>query len=71
MIIIVPEDVIHKHISEYKFSGIIDNEAINHEIKATLLNKRKILKGLKVFIKHRTNLYILFMWSFKDNISRL
>ncbi len=46
----VAEDVIYEHISEYKFSGIIDNEAINDEIKAPLLKKRKILKDMKAFI---------------------
>lgn len=47
----VAEDVIYEHISEYQFSGIIDNEAISDEIKAPLLKKRKILKDMKEFIK--------------------
>lgn len=47
----VSEDVIYEHISEYEFSGIIDNEAMSDEIKAPLLKKRKILKTMKDFIK--------------------
>lgn len=45
------EDVIYEHISEYQFTGIIDNEAMSDEIKAPLLKKRKILKVIKDFIK--------------------
>lgn len=37
----VPEDVIYKHISEYQFSGIIDNETMSDEIKAPLLKNEK------------------------------
>lgn len=47
----VSEDFIYEHISEYQFSGIIDNEAMSDEIKAPLLKKRKILKDMKEFIK--------------------
>lgn len=47
----VSEDVICEHISEYQFSGILDNEAMSDEIKAPLLKKRKILKVMKDFIK--------------------
>ena len=47
----VSEDVIYEHISEYEFSGIIDNETMSDEIKAPLLKKRKILKTMKEFIK--------------------
>ncbi|CAI3615722.1 type I restriction endonuclease subunit R [Clostridium neonatale] len=47
----VPEDVMYEHISEYQFSGIIDNETMSDEIKAPLLKKRKILKVMKDFIK--------------------
>lgn len=46
----ISEDVIYEYISEYQFSGIIDNEAISDEIKAPLLAKRKILKDMKEFI---------------------
>ena len=37
----MPEDVIYKHISEYQFSGIIDNETMSDEIKAPLLKNEK------------------------------
>lgn len=37
----VSEDVIYKHISEYQFSGIIDNETMSDEIKAPLLKNEK------------------------------
>lgn len=47
----VSEDVICEHISEYQFSGILDNEAMSDEIKAPLLKKRKILKVMKDFVK--------------------
>lgn len=47
----VSKEVIHEHISEYQFSGIIDNEAMSDEIKAPLLKKRKILNVMKDFIK--------------------
>lgn len=43
-------ETIEKHITEYEFSGFINNEEISNEVTGPLLKKRKLIQQIKEFI---------------------
>lgn len=53
----IEPDVIKEQVSEYEYSGILNNEEISDQISAPLLKKRKLVQQIKDFIIEHVEKY--------------